>query len=657
MHDRTVQAIAAVVLVACLGGAAVTNGSLARQRREDRLVTPLEGATGMPPHVALATAALGTFRGLAVDALWARADALQDKGDFFEAQTLSQWITALQPRFPKVWGFQAWNLAYNISVCTNVPDERWGWVNRGVELLRSRGIPLNPTDSHLPFELGWLFFHKIGGKSDREHWYYKARLAREFREILGDLTGGRTTAEALDRFRRIVAAPDDLADRAAADADVRDALALLAAHDARPDEAFLRMLGRVSLYTHSLDARLTRGKVLPTGTNRPLLAALQADARLSRAVFDVIVPCLQKRTLRDRYRMDPAFMLAQMEAYGPLDWAHPHAHGIYWSERGLALARESPHRGLVNELTVVKTRLGNLQQLMRSGRVEFDPLDDRIDLLPDPRFIEGYERGMQAAVQQAESAEGLSAAEFGRATVADLLRGYESFLQQATVFAYLYGDEEVAAGCFGKLQELAAGDGRATDPLYRDGLQEFLSLRLAKVMEIDVSNTRQFLDAMVRRAALDGLAKGRLDTFNRFLGLAHRVYDMRFSASDPQAKHVAKEAQLPPFPELVDASLMSLLKQDSLSLLERARIWAWAPEVVKRRTWGRLAEPLAAACAAAGLDFTRAFPAPPGVDDAAAPTDDEAEAGDGSATSDIPGPGAFPGGSPATAPILVAAGP
>jgi hypothetical protein len=72
---------------------------------------------------------------------------------------------------------------------------------------------------------------------------------------------------------------------------------------------------------------------------------------------------------------------------------------------------------------------------------------------------------MQNAVQMAESEEGLSAAEFGRATVADLLRGYESFLQQATVFAYLYGDEEEAAGCFGKLQDLAAGDGRGDDPM------------------------------------------------------------------------------------------------------------------------------------------------------------------------------------------------
>ena len=36
----------------------------------------------------------------------------------------------------------------------------------------------------------------------------------------------------------------------------------------------------------------------------------------------------------------------------------------------------------------------------------------------------------------------------------------------------------------------------------------------------------------VQRAVLDGLAKGRLDTFNRFIGLAFRVYDRKFSAAD-----------------------------------------------------------------------------------------------------------------------------
>ena len=584
--------------------------SITRQRQELQLVISTEGTRGMPPHVALATAALGTFRGLAVDFLWVRADALQDKGEFFEAQTLSQWITALQPRFPKVWGFQAWNLAYNISVSTKEPAERWVWINRGINLLRLQGIPLNPGDANLPMELGWLFFHKIGGKNDREHWYYKARLAREFREFLGDTTGGRTSAQAVERFRKIADAPESL-DAMRADPAVRDALELLEKHAATPNEDFLRMMGRVVLYNSSIDTKLLAGKVLPSGTNRGLVSALIEDQRLATAVFDTIIPHLQKRVLADRYRMEPRFMLELLQKYGPLDWAHPHAHGIYWSEKGIAVGRKVLRRDRLNELTIIRTRLGNLQHLMRSGRLEFDPLADRIDILPDPRFIEAYEQGMQDAIRLIQSDAGVSAGEFGLATVEDLLTGYESFLQQATVFSYLYGDDREAAGCFGKLRTLAEESGKPDQPLYNEGLDGFLMLRLGEVMEIDISNTRQFLDAMIQRAMLDGLAAGRIDTFNRFLKLAYTVYDKRYGVSAPGTMHVNKEAQLPPFPRIVDVSFRSAMKQESSPVLIRARIWAWAPDELKARNWAQLGETLTAQAKAEGLDPARAFPQPP----------------------------------------------
>jgi hypothetical protein len=616
MTDRWIEAIAATVLIGCLAGAGAVMPSITRQRQDLELVISSEGTRGMPPHVALATAALGTFRGLAVDVLWVRADALQSKGEYFEAQTLSQWITSLQPRFPKVWAFQAWNLAYNLSASTSEPEERWGWINRGINLLRLQGMPLNPDDANLPMELGWIFFHKVGGKNDREHWYYKSRLAREFRELLGDTTGGRTSAQAVERFRRIADAPDTLTELRSQPA-ARDALALLEEHGESPNENLLRMLGRVVLYNSSIDAKILAGKVLPTGTNRGLVAALLADKRLATAMLDDIVPHLQKRVLADRYRMDPRFMLELLEKYGPLDWAHPHAHGIYWSERGIALGRETLRRDQLNELTIIRTRLANLQHLMRSGRLEYDPLADRIDILPDPRFIEGYERGIQDAVRLIQSDTGVSAAQFGRATVADLLKGYESFLEQATVFAYLYGDEQEAGGCFAKLCKLAEESGRGDQPLYTEGLEGFLALRLAKVMEIDLSNLRQFLDAMIQRAMLDGLASGRLDTFNRFVRLAHSVYDKRYAATTPGTKHVNKEAQLPPFPKIVDASFTSAMKQESTPIFVRARIWAWAPEELRARTWPQLRESLGSQAAAAGLDPARAFPAPPGAEAAA----------------------------------------
>ncbi|MFM7138230.1 MAG: hypothetical protein ACKO1M_14375, partial [Planctomycetota bacterium] len=395
------------------------------------------------------------------------------------------------------------------------------------------------------------------------------------------------------------------------DPAVADALALIADHGAAPDEAFLRMLARVLLYGTSLDARIQFGSGLPEGTNRPLVLAIQADERIRKAVTATIIPCLQKRVLVDRYRMEPAVMLQLMQTYGPLDWAHPHAHGIYWSERSIALARTSRQRERINELNLIRTRLGNLQHLMRSGRIEFDPLATRIDILPDPRFIAGYEAAMRDAVVRIESGQGLSAGDFGRATVDDLLGGYESFLQQAAVFAYLYGDELQAADCFVKLRQIARDSGRTADPLYDGSLEQFMTRKLAAVMEIDISNLRQFLDAMIQRALLDGLAKGRIDTFNRFVRIAHAAYDRRYAASSPEAVHVNPEARLPPFPTLVDASFENAIRRDSVPILVRARIWAWAPDALRQRTWPRLGETLIIQAEAAGLDPARAFPPPP----------------------------------------------
>ena len=74
---------------------------------------PLENA---PPALAFTTVALGGFRGLIANGLWARAIRLQDQGNYFEMVSLSDWITKLQPDNSMVWAMQAWNMTYNISV-------------------------------------------------------------------------------------------------------------------------------------------------------------------------------------------------------------------------------------------------------------------------------------------------------------------------------------------------------------------------------------------------------------------------------------------------------------------------------------------------------------------------------------------------------------
>lgn len=609
-NERLPSIIAVVLMAACLGGAGVAAHAVQKARTELQLVVPSIDSEAMPPHVAVVTAALGTFRGLAVDVLWARADHLQYSGEYFEAQTLAQWITTLQPRFQKVWAFQAFNLAYNISVATQISTERWSWVSKAIELLRQRGIPLNPKAPQLQMELAWIFHNKIGGTSDKDHWYYKARIARDMQEVLGDMTTGRTAAEVLARFQVVVEAPDTLAELLVKHPDVRKAVELVTEHGAHVDEALLRMLGRSLMYANSTDGRLLHGNSLPSDTNGALLQAIKANREVAALLFDHLIPHLQKRVLRDRYNMDAEEMLAAMRRYGPLDWRHTKSHGIYWSEQGSRISRSLMRREDINELMLLRTRMHMITEMMMSGRVEFDPVTNRVDLLPDPRFARPYEQALEEAFAEIDSEEGVSAAEFGPAERSDLLSGYERFLNSATLLTFLYGDRQQAQEYFLKLRDLATRRGQGDHPAYEDTVETFVGLRIAGIMDVDLKDLRQFIDAMIRRGLMDGLAQGQLGVFNRYLEAAYRVYDRRFSASDPTAKYTKQQSQLDDFPKLVDSSFESVMKQSSLPVLTRARIWAWAPDKLRENSYESLAETLQSHAEAEGLDFGRAFPAP-----------------------------------------------
>jgi hypothetical protein len=143
---------------------------------------PLKNA---PPLLAFTTVALGGFRGLIANALWMRANDLQQDDKYYEMVQLADWITALEPHFTQVWTIQAWNMAYNISVKFKNPEDRWHWLERGIILLRDRGIPLNPDAALLYRELSWLFQHKMGQNLDDAHLLYKLRWAQKMQNVLG----------------------------------------------------------------------------------------------------------------------------------------------------------------------------------------------------------------------------------------------------------------------------------------------------------------------------------------------------------------------------------------------------------------------------------------------------------------------------------------
>jgi hypothetical protein len=148
-------------------------------------VEPLENA---PPVLAFTTVALGGFRGLISNALWIRANDLQDEDKFFEMAQLADWITKLEPHFVQVWLVQAWNMAYNISIKFKDPPDRWRWVERGITLLRDDGLRFNPNETLIYRELAWFFQHKVGQNLDDANNYYKQQWANQMAEVFAKKT-------------------------------------------------------------------------------------------------------------------------------------------------------------------------------------------------------------------------------------------------------------------------------------------------------------------------------------------------------------------------------------------------------------------------------------------------------------------------------------
>lgn len=161
--------------------------SLARlnQQREENGLTRMPPLENAPPALAFTTVALGGFRGLISNYLWMRSNKLQLEGKHFEALTLSDWITKLQPTLAVVWAHQSWNLVYNISRQFQQPEEKWEWVYSGIKILRDEGLRYHPTDPMMYQELAWFFQDKMGRTYDEGHRYYKEIWAAQMAQILG----------------------------------------------------------------------------------------------------------------------------------------------------------------------------------------------------------------------------------------------------------------------------------------------------------------------------------------------------------------------------------------------------------------------------------------------------------------------------------------
>ncbi|HUV39121.1 MAG TPA: hypothetical protein VMY39_05875, partial [Planctomycetota bacterium] len=103
--------IALLVIVALIVAAVPVKERLLEERR--RIGLGEVEFTGMPTVGAVGLLLMGGFRGVAVDILWLRVNALHQERRYEEEISLIELITHLQPHYTSVWIFQGWNIAYN----------------------------------------------------------------------------------------------------------------------------------------------------------------------------------------------------------------------------------------------------------------------------------------------------------------------------------------------------------------------------------------------------------------------------------------------------------------------------------------------------------------------------------------------------------------
>lgn len=612
--SRRTQLLCILAAAVCVALASLMGPAIDAQRAELQLDPPEDLGGELAPEDIVLAAASGAFRGLMIDVMWYRAEELKNQGKFYEIYQLARWITRLQPRFAEVWRYHAWNMAYNISVATHTPEERWDWVNRGIAILRDQGIPNNPRSVNLYRELSWIFFHKVGQYSDDMHWYYRQKLAFEWQEVLGAPTRGATTEQAVDAFRRIAEAPRTLDELIEADPDAALLIQRLESIGIRREDLgddLLREVGRIFMLNYLTGDSLVGQSVREAPqVYRTELANLLKDERVGRGLPGLLA-YLRRRILVRTYHMDPDFMLELMERYGPLDWRHPAAHGAYWSERGMDIAEGvRTHKGL-DLLNTNRQTVHAMQELASTGTIEFDPVTGYIDLSPDVRFIPAYLEAVEIALDRLRKTEDIADREHVYAA------GHENFLLRSISYAYLYGDVALAQEYYDKTRELFGHlESNLRSGRYTKTLEDQVLADLGENLE-NWDRTGAFIDAMMMLAFQKGLANNRTDVFNHHLDLGRKVLEKfeRKAIADPRLAQGSTRARmrLGDFDKLLTSAFERFMTAPELDPLLRVRVWRNAPLVLRQRVYDKMVAMLRSQMVQAGFDFDRAFPEPPGM--------------------------------------------
>ncbi|MFK7821897.1 MAG: hypothetical protein AB8G99_24580 [Planctomycetaceae bacterium] len=169
--------IAYVIGIACLlipivllgepsGREKGSGGELADLREDYDLGESTLG--NVDPSSAAANLVLLGLRGPAASILKLEVIELQKTKNWSKMSALTNTITLLQPHYIKVWEFEGWNLAYNVSQAWDAVEDRYFWVKEGIKFL-DKGRGRNAKSANLEWNgarfVGW----KVGTSDE---WRY-----------------------------------------------------------------------------------------------------------------------------------------------------------------------------------------------------------------------------------------------------------------------------------------------------------------------------------------------------------------------------------------------------------------------------------------------------------------------------------------------------
>ena len=620
-----------VVAAAGLLCAGTVQQSLDAHRDEMDLATG-EEATRDFAELKLIQAIPGGLRALVVDYLWIQIEEMKQQGKYYDAAQKSEMICKLQPRFPAVWHNRAWNMAYNLSFEAHTPPERWAWVSRGIELIRNQGLKYNPKSLQLYKELAWLYLHKIGEMLDDMHWAYKGYLAAEFHRVLGappksielrqvamiptdEATGppiGATPAGAdstesdpadsegpdeltlthLAWLQPIVDAPDDveqlLADPSAA--------AFVARLKALGVDVGMEMLDAYNLWSDDPRVRMLGQPVSVAKTEtQQAVRALMTDSETAAARLKVLA-FSRRKVLVETYNMRPWWMAEVVRTYGPVDWRLCWPHCLYWASYGLQHCK-GLDIGRIDTLNTSRLILNPLKALVSYGSATLvynkaNPSQPFLMMEPNWRFIASCQNAHE---EMAKLHEGPKETFFGA--------GHENFLISSVQTLFMAGRISEAQKYFGESKDRY---GKWSPKLYALDLEQFVYQSINPDGIPNRARMAQLVNGQVRRA-YRYLAMGYDESFRLYTQQAFWFWKKWRDGIDGDPRKV-----LEPFDVIQGRAALNVLGR--IPLESGVTLWPYIPLPARQDAYDQMIELFTPLCEQENVDFAKAFPEPPGME-------------------------------------------